>query len=109
VPFYDEVRQRFQKIPICKGLVVIKADLARIVHEKHGGISYKEAQLLVELMIAIMKRSLINGENVKLTGFGSLNVIERKARLGRNPHTGDRIALAASKYITFRPSRLLNT
>lgn len=87
---------------------MIKADLARIVYETHGGISYREAKEIIELMIATMKECLVRGESVKLTGFGSLNVIDRKGRLGRNPQTGERIQLQPSRYITFRPSRLLN-
>ena len=63
---------------------------------------------LVELILARMKESLVQGDNVKMSGFGSLNVIRRKGRLGRNPQTGDRIQLTPSKYVTFRPSRLLD-
>ncbi len=63
---------------------------------------------LVELILERMKESLVQGDNVKMSGFGSLNVIRRKGRLGRNPQTGDRIQLKPSKYVTFRPSRLLD-
>ena len=87
---------------------MIKAKLAQIVHETHGGISYKESQELVEFIIHTIKNSLICGENVKLTGFGSLNVIQRKGRLGRNPQTGERMSLTPSRYVTFKPSNLLN-
>ena len=87
---------------------MIKADLAQVVHETHGGISYKEAQRLVDCIIDTMKDSLVRGHNVKLTGFGSLNVIQRKGRLGRNPQTSERMVLAPSRYVTFKPSRLLN-
>ncbi len=86
---------------------MIKADLAQIVYERHGGVSYGEAMKLVEFILVQMKETLVQGENVKLSGFGSLNVIQRKGRLGRNPQTGDRIKLMSSKYVTFRPSRLL--
>ncbi|MGH9339578.1 MAG: HU family DNA-binding protein [Acidobacteriota bacterium] len=87
---------------------MVKADLARIVHEIHGGLPYDEAKDIVECMIARIKESLLRGEDVKLAGFGSLRVIERKGRLGRNPQTGDRIELAPSRYVTFRPSRIAN-
>lgn len=62
---------------------------------------------LVEFILERMKESLVQGENVKMSGFGSLNIICRKGRLGRNPQTGARIKLAPSKYVTFRPSRFL--
>jgi nucleoid DNA-binding protein len=86
---------------------MIKADLARIVYETHGGISYKEAAILVDQILELIKESLTSHENVKLTGFGTLAVIERKPRMGRNPQTGDRIRLSASRYVVFHPSRLL--
>ena len=85
---------------------MIKADLAQIVYETHAGISYREALEMVDLMLNTMKRSIVECENVKLTGFGSLNVIERKPKYGRNPQTGERILLPASRYVTFRPSGL---
>jgi len=69
-------------------------------------MSYREALELVDLMLGIMKQSLTKCENVKLTGFGSLNVIDRKPKLGRNPQTGERMMLSSSRYVTFRPSRL---
>ncbi|MEE8348103.1 MAG: HU family DNA-binding protein [Acidobacteriota bacterium] len=81
--------------------------MAQIVYERHGGISYNEAMGLVEFILGRMKDSLVQGKNIKMSGFGSLNVIQRKGRLGRNPQTGERIQLTPSKYVTFRPSRLL--
>ncbi len=84
---------------------MIKADLAKAVYETHGGISQKEAREIVDVIIVHMKDALIGGQNVKLSGFGSLNLIHRRARSGRNPQTGDRIRLKPSKYVTFRPSR----
>ncbi|HSR51533.1 MAG TPA: integration host factor subunit alpha [Acidobacteriota bacterium] len=88
---------------------MVKADLARVVYERHGGITFKEAQELVDLMIKLMKEALLDGESVKLSGFGSLNVIDRKPRMGRNPQTGERIRLAASRYVTFRASRAVKS
>jgi nucleoid DNA-binding protein len=75
-----------------EGKLVIKTDLARLVYETHRGISFREARELVDFLL-------------KLSGFGSFNVINRKGRLGRNPQTGDRLQLPPSKYVTFRPSR----
>lgn len=86
---------------------MIKTDIAQIVYERHGGISFAEAKDMVELILGSVKQTLVSGENVKLSGFGTLNVIQRKGRLGRNPQTGERMKLASSRYVTFRPSRLL--
>ena len=84
---------------------MIKTDLTKVVYETHGGVSYREAREIVDYLLGRIKGKLIEGENVKLSGFGSFNVIERKGRLGRNPQTGERLQLEPSKYVTFRPSR----
>jgi len=84
---------------------MIRADLVNAVHEKHGGISYEEANDIVVTVIDTIVETLSHGENVKLTGFGTLSVINRKPKLGRNPQTGDRLLLEANRHITFRPSR----
>lgn len=86
---------------------MIKADLAQVVHETHGGISYEESVEIVDTIIDSIKTSLVNLENVKLTGFGTLSVIRREGRRGRNPQTGERMELAPSRYVTFRCSKLL--
>ncbi len=57
---------------------MIKADLAKVVYERHGGISFREAKDVVELILGVIKGSLEVGENVKLSGFGTLNVVQRK-------------------------------
>ena len=87
---------------------MIKADLAQIVYETHGGISYREALDMVDTILETMKESLAKNQNIKLTGFGTFSIVERKARYGRNPQTGERILLPPSRYVTFRPSRLVD-
>lgn len=86
---------------------MIKADLAQIVHDTHGGISYEEALQIVDTLLATIKESLARRERVKLTGFGSFVVVDRKPRPGRNPQTGERILLPATRTVSFRPSRLV--
>ncbi|MGW8180168.1 MAG: integration host factor subunit alpha [bacterium] len=87
---------------------MIKADLAQVVHETHGGISYEESAQIVDTIIDCIKTRLVNLENVKLTGFGTFNVIHREGRRGRNPQTGERMQLAPSRYVTFRCSKLID-
>ncbi|RPI27903.1 MAG: integration host factor subunit alpha [Acidobacteria bacterium] len=87
---------------------MIKAHLAQIVHETHGGMSQKDAKHLVETIIDLVKDRLTQGEAVKLSGFGSLRVMHRRSRVGRNPRDGSRIQLAPSKYVVFKPSRTIH-
>ena len=55
-------------------IFMVKADLARIVHDTHGGFSHEEAAQLVDLLLDKIKSTLVSGETVKLAGFGSFRV-----------------------------------
>ena len=86
---------------------MVKADLALIVYETHGGVTHQESKELVELIFSKIKVSLLRGENVKLSGFGSFRVISLKSRLGRNPQARTKMQLKPSRRVAFRPSRLV--
>jgi len=59
---------------------------------------------IVESLLEIMKRSLENGEDVMMSGFGKFMVKEKKARRGRNPATGDEMMLDPRRVVTFKCS-----
>ena len=63
-----------------------KADIARIVYERHGGISNREAARLVEIIFDSIKNRLGGGEKVQITGFGTFVIRQKRERRGRNPH-----------------------
>lgn len=83
-----------------------KADIVERVYNKIG-FSKKEASDLVELVFGTLKKSLNDGEKVKISGFGNFTVKEKKARKGRNPQTGDQLTISARRVLTFRPSQIL--
>ncbi|MBI4482650.1 MAG: integration host factor subunit alpha [Acidobacteria bacterium] len=84
-----------------------KADLVKAVYERHGGVSFLEAQRIVETVFDTMKGKLVGGEKVLLSGFGAFQVVGRKDRRGRNPQTGEIIVIHPRRSIVFRPSKLL--
>ena len=84
-----------------------KLDLANKVKERVGGMSKKEAGLLVNLLIDTVRDALVTGENVKISGFGSFVVRQKEDRIGRNPHSGEELVIPARKVLTFKPSQLL--
>jgi nucleoid DNA-binding protein len=83
---------------------VNKDDLTKAVYNAHGGMSYADAQRIVDLILGIIKDRLRRGEKVLISGFGCFRVVERKERKGANPRTGDPITIRGRKAITFRPS-----
>ena len=82
-----------------------KADLARAIYDRHGGISNQEAQRIVDTIFETIKKRLLTGEEVRIVGFGSLEVVTRRTRRGRNPVTGEDIQLPERRALVFRPSR----
>jgi integration host factor subunit alpha len=83
-----------------------KADIARIVYERHGGISNREAARLVEAIFDSIKSKLGHGEKVQITGFGTFLVRRKRERRGRNPQTGEEMLIKPRTSVVFRPSKL---
>lgn len=86
-----------------------KADIARIVYERHGGISNREAARLVEVIFESIKARLGEGEKVQITGFGTFVVRQKRERKGRNPQTGEEMLIKSRRSVVFRPSKLFGS
>lgn len=82
-----------------------KADLADAVYQRHGALSRRESLDLVEAILSGLQRTLASGESVKISGFGSFAVVNRKSRQARNPRTGTPVIIPQRRYPLFRPSR----
>ncbi len=85
-----------------------KADLVEKLFEKIG-LTKKEAQDIIEIIFNTMKQAFIEGESVKISGFGTFNVRKKMARRGRNPKTGEDLEITPRKVITFRVSNQLKS
>ncbi len=71
------------------------------------GLSGTEARELVESFFEELAASLAVGKQVKLSGFGNFDLRDKKERPGRNPKTGEKIAVTARRVVTFRPGNKL--
>jgi DNA-binding protein HU-beta len=67
----------------------------------------KVAEAVLADLVTIATKHLTQGDKIRLTGLGILQVRAREARMGRNPATGESIKIAASKKIAFRPAKEL--
>lgn len=72
-----------------------------------SGMSKKDIQTALKAILETIEDSLSKGEPVKFTGFGTFEVRERAAREGRNPSTGEKITIAATKAPVFKPGATL--
>jgi integration host factor subunit alpha len=79
---------------------------ARIIEEIQTELRFskKETTDLIETLLEIMKRTMENGEDVLISGFGKFCVKEKKKRRGRNPATGDDMMLSPRQVVTFKCS-----
>lgn len=83
-----------------------RADLAEAINRKMG-FSRAESLDLVEAILAHMCEAMSKGENVKISGFGSFVLRDKKERIGRNPKTGIEVPITPRRVMTFRASQLL--
>jgi integration host factor subunit alpha len=83
-----------------------KQEIVTTVYEKLG-FSKRESSDLVEQFFKIVKQSLAQGENVKISGLGNFVVKEKQARKGRNPQTGEVIEIAPRRVLNFKLSQVL--
>ena len=70
-------------------------------------LSKADAERTFDSILNLILDSLKNDEQVKIAGFGTYKVAKRKARIGRNPRTGEQIQIAASQKVKFLPAKAL--
>jgi integration host factor subunit alpha len=87
-------------------MTLTKAKIAESIQNQTGFPKNKLSEL-VEIILEIIKRTLASGEDVLASGFGKFSVMEKRARKGRNPATGEDIMLEPRKVVTFKCSGTL--
>lgn len=85
-----------------------KADLSKHLQERMD-LGKKEADLLVNVFLESIVLALRKGDGVELRGFGSFRLRDRKARLGRNPRSGENIKVPAKRVVYFKLGKELRS
>jgi integration host factor subunit alpha len=83
-----------------------KADMADRLSAQQN-LSKRDAKEMVEDFFEEVSASLIGNEQVKLSGFGNFDLRDKRSRPGRNPKTGEEVAISARRVVTFRPGQKL--
>jgi integration host factor subunit alpha len=83
-----------------------KADMAERLSSEQN-LSKRDAKDMVEAFFEEVSSSLISNEQVKLSGFGNFDLRDKRSRPGRNPKTGEEVAISARRVVTFRPGQKL--
>jgi integration host factor subunit alpha len=105
-PFYE--RRIDRRRTLAEQSTLTRADLCEAVHEEVG-LSRQECSSMVERTLDLIVESLERGETVKLSGFGVFQVREKRARMGRNPKTGEPAAINPRRVISFRASQIMKS
>ena len=88
------------------GKTVTRSDLSEIVYNAVG-LSRNESAQIVETVLDEISHALIQGEDVKLSSFGSFLVRHKNGRMGRNPKTGEEVPINPRRVLSFRASHVL--
>jgi integration host factor subunit alpha len=80
-----------------------KAQLAEMLYEQIG-LNKRESKDMVDAFFDLISESLVRGEDVKISGFGNFQIRTKAPRPGRNPRTGEPVAIEARRVVTFHAS-----
>ncbi len=85
---------------------VTRADLSEVLYREIG-LSRTESAELVEAILLLIEKALLRGEHVKIAGFGTFTLRDKKERLGRNPKTGKTVPITPRRVLAFKPSQVV--
>jgi integration host factor subunit alpha len=83
-----------------------RAEIAERLNRQIG-LSRAESAQLVEQVLELVAEALAQGQNVKISGFGTFVLRDKNERVGRNPKTGVEVPITPRRVLTFRPSQSL--
>ena len=84
-----------------------KSELIEILAAEQSHLAYKDVELAVRCILEQMSNALASGERIEIRGFGSFSLHYRPPRIGRNPKTGESVALAGKHVPHFKPGKEL--
>lgn len=93
-------------LPIIETPTLTKAELSDMLFERLG-LNKRESKDMIEAFFDLMHDVLVQGEDVKLSGFGNFSIRGKAPRPGRNPRTGEAIPIKARNVVTFHASHKL--
>ncbi|MEA3277830.1 MAG: integration host factor subunit beta [Pseudomonadota bacterium] len=84
-----------------------KSELIELLAAEQSHLAYKDVELAVRCLLEQMSNELASGQRIEIRGFGSFSLHYRPPRIGRNPKTGDTVALAGKYVPHFKPGKEL--
>ena len=84
-----------------------KSELTEIITHQQDHLPSKDIELSIKHILALMSDSLASGNRIEIRGFGSFSLHYRAPRIGRNPKTGEAVALSGKFVPHFKPGKNL--
>mgnify|MGYP002025235083 CR=1 FL=1 len=91
---------------VMTGQTITRDDLGEAVYQAVG-LSRNESADLLEMVLDMMSKALVEGQAVKISSFGTFSIRKKSPRVGRNPKTGAEAEITGRRVITFKPSQLM--
>lgn len=82
-----------------------KSELIEAIARRQNHLNAKDVELAVKHLLEVMSNSLAGGERIEIRGFGSFSLHFRPPRIGRNPKTGEAVALSGKYVPHFKPGK----
>ena len=86
---------------------MVRSELLQKFCNQYPQLLRKDVEKILEIIFFQMSEALSRGENIEIRGFGTYKIIKRKARIGRNPKTGEQIQIAASRKVKWKMGKIL--
>lgn len=84
-----------------------RSDLVEALAARFGQLTQRDADIAVKTILDAMTDALVKGHRIELRGFGSFSVNRRPPRLGRNPRSGEKVAVPEKRVPHFKPGKAL--
>lgn len=84
-----------------------RSDLVEALASKFGHLTQRDAEFAVKTILDAMSEALVRGHRIEIRGFGSFSINRRPPRIGRNPRSGESVAIPEKRVPHFKPGKAL--
>jgi len=84
-----------------------RSDLVEALAGRFGQLTHRDAEFAVKALLEAMSDALARGHRIELRGFGSFTISHRPPRMGRNPRSGEQVAIPEKRVPHFKPGKAL--
>jgi integration host factor subunit beta len=84
-----------------------RSDLVEELANRFGQLTHRDAEFAVKAILDAMNNALVAGHRIEIRGFGSFSISHRPPRMGRNPRSGESVAIPEKRVPHFKPGKAL--